>query len=474
MSRKQWLILIVLGAINLVVLCMLALAVTGVLEGLLPQAPETASSPLPTATPEPSIPPTWTPLPTSTPFVAEAQVLPTSTPRPLDEEESVLFDQVEQNVIALRGLDANQATSRRVLTELQLRRRLEARYQGGEMEAEFRSMTHALAALDLVEPNIDLQGDLLGLLREQVSGYYDGKQDTVYLVSNADITALPDQVRYAHGFAHALQDQTFDLAGLDIEMTDQLYGWDDETLASAALVEGDAEWVQARYMEELLTSEEIVVVQQAYGRTSDARLNAVPRIIREAFLFPYTYGREFVAALYDEGGWELVDGAYLAPPTSSEQILHPERYLAGEQPEPVSLPPFTDTLGADWRMVYGGSVGEFTLRIYLERYLEPEAAILAAEGWGGDQLVVYRDDGAGTSLTVLSTMWDTAEDAVEFRAAYVTGAERRFEGVGETETDSLICWQDGEVLCITWQGQGVSIIRGPDRGVVAPVVGMVP
>lgn len=474
MSRNQWLILIVLGAVNLLVLCLLVLAVTGVLEGLLPTAPSTASSPLPTATPEPEIPPTWTPLPTATPFVAEAQVLPTSTPRPLTEEETALFDQVEQGVVTVRGIATDQSISRHVLTELQLRRRLEARYQGEGVEAELESLTAALAALELVEPNVDLQGVIQGLLREQVVGYYDGEQDAIYIVSNAELTALPDQVLYAHEFAHALQDQNFDLAALGVGTTDQFYDLDDRSLGLAALVEGDARWTQTRYMEEILTREEIIVVQQAYGRTSDARLNAAPRIIREAFLFPTTYGEEFVTALYDEGGLEVVNGAYFTPPVSSEQVLHPERYLAGEQPVPVSLPPLTDTLGSDWRQVYGGTFGEFPLRIYLERYLEPEAAILATEGWGGDQLAIYQHDGAETSLMLFSLVWDTPEDAVEFRAAYVTAAEARFDGPGETQTDSLICWEDGDFLCVTWAGQRVSIVRGPDRGMVAPIVGMVP
>ena len=474
MSRKQWLVLIILGAVNLMVLCLLALAVTGVLESLLPTAPSTARSPLPTATPEPGIPPTWTPTATPTPFVAEAQVLPTSTPRPLTDEETALFDQVEQDVVALRALESNQDVPRYVLTELQLRRRLEARYEGEAMEDQLESLTVALAALGLVEPNVDLQGDLHDLLREQVMGYYDVEQDAIYMVSNADVTALPDQVLYAHEFAHALQDQSFDLAELGLGMTDQFYDYDDRLLALAALVEGDAEQVQTMYMEEVLTREEVVVVQQAYGRSSDARLNAAPRVLREAFLFPYTYGQDFVAALYDEGGWDVINGAFFAPPASSEQILHPERYLAGEQPVAVSLPPLADTLGEGWRAAYEGSVGEFILRIYLESRLEPEQAALAAEGWGGDRLAVYQNEGAGTSLMLFSLTWDTPEDAAEFRAAYLTWAEGRFEGPGDTETGRLTCWEDSDVLCVTWEGQMVSIVRGPDRGVIAPMIGMMP
>ncbi|MGD1993097.1 MAG: hypothetical protein PVI59_07890, partial [Anaerolineae bacterium] len=223
MSRKQWLILVVLGASNLMVLCLLTLAMTGVLNDLLPAAPSTAGSPLPTATPKPEVPPTWTPRPTATPFVAEAQVLPTSTPRPLTEEEVALFDQVEQDVVSLRGLEVEQSVSRYVLTDLQLRRRIEARYQSEEMAAKLRPLPYALTALDLVEPNIDLQNVVQGILREQVVGYYDGEQDAIYMVGNTDITALPDQVLYAHEFTHALQDQRFDLASLGVGTTNQGY-----------------------------------------------------------------------------------------------------------------------------------------------------------------------------------------------------------------------------------------------------------
>ncbi|KPK10021.1 MAG: hypothetical protein AMJ56_09255, partial [Anaerolineae bacterium SG8_19] len=76
-------------------------------------------------------------------------------------------------------------------------------------------------------------------------------------------------------------------------------------------------------------------------------------------------------------------------PQSTEQIIHPDRYLAGDLPEIVALPPLTDTLGIGWTRLEEATLGEFLLREYLGQQLDETEVETAATGWGGDRYAVY-------------------------------------------------------------------------------------
>ena len=46
-----------------------------------------------------------------------------------------------------------------------------------------------------------------------------------------------------------------------------------------------------------------------------------------------------------ENSWEAVNSVYLKPPVSTEQILHPDKYLAGEEPLVPTIPDLGERLG---------------------------------------------------------------------------------------------------------------------------------
>ena len=89
-----------------------------------------------------------------------------------------------------------------------------------------------------------------------------------------------------------------------------------------------------------------------------------------------------------DGGWDLVDFAYQRRlPATTEQILHPEKYLEDEGALPV--PDILDP-GPGWEKVDGGTVGEFFTREILRQDAEEVGADEAAEGWGGDRYEFFR------------------------------------------------------------------------------------
>jgi hypothetical protein len=153
----------------------------------------------------------------------------------------------------------------------------------------------------------------------------------------------------------------------------------------------------------------------------------MPPILLETSLFPYQAGATFVAGLRAMGGYAPVDAAYLRLPASTEQIIHPDAYLSGEMPIPVSVPAnFPERLGTGWSIVAEDTLGELEIRVWLRAGGEAgDVARVAAEGWGGDRLAVL-DRLGGASILVWITAWDTGADGGEFEVA----ARRAIAGLG--------------------------------------------
>jgi hypothetical protein len=214
-----------------------------------------------------------------------------------------------------------------------------------------------------------------------------------------------------------------------------------------------------------LSTEDLQALQEADAAGSEDPLSAAPPIIRENLLFPYIQGLQFVS-LVQERGWQAVDGAYADPPQSTEQILHPEKYLSRDEPQLISLPPLTDTLGTDWRLVEAGTLGEFQISLYLAQQVDQATANRASEGWDGDQYAVYTSDGA--TVLAFATVWDSVEDRDEFAAAYQAYAEGKYARPPDRGTDAEAFWETSDqTAALAWEGETVLIILGPDPETVA-------
>ena len=112
-------------------------------------------------------------------------------------------------------------------------------------------------------------------------------------------------------------------------------------------------------------------------------------------------------------------------PESTEQILHPEKYAADEEPVEVQLPADLATdLGTGWTVPLQDTFGEFQTGIWLREGGVPQAAAdAAAAGWGGDRLAVI-DGPDGAWAVAMHTAWDTEADAAEFETAATTALQK--------------------------------------------------
>lgn len=467
MNEKQRLIIIIIAVADLIaVFFACGIIVSSTFGKQATQSPTSVSANIPSPTPtstSASIP-TWTPTPSPTPYVS-----PTPSPRPLREEDAALLDQVEQEVPTLRGLYPLHSVSRWKISRFELQRQYADTFVSDEWETAARSWVLVLAAFDFISPGTQL----LDLWREgfadSVAGFYLVESEDIYIVSDSYSFGATERLIYAHEFGHALQDQHFDLERLGLDTTSEPIHAD-RFLAVQSLIEGDAELIQEQYLEAYFSESDSIDLWNDILNTSFTWSDPVPRVLNEISLFPYTYGQDFVTFLHDEGGWQSVNDAYANPPVSTEHVLHPERYLSGDQPVSVSLPPLTDTLSNDWHLIYDGTIGELFLRLYLENQLGAEQAFVAAEGWGGDFCTVYHNETTGQTLSLFRIDWDTAADFEEFTSAYKVYADARFGHSADQVTGALSCWEGTDFLCVRREANSVKVILGPDQGIVDQVL----
>jgi hypothetical protein len=384
------------------------------------------------------------------------------------------MDAIEAEVEMLRGLDGTTPITRTFMTREELAAFLEdefaEEYSPQEVEADVR----VLAAFDFVPEDFDLRGLLLDLYSEQVAGFYEDQEDTFYIITGGEPGAgsiesfdLLARLTFAHEYVHGLQDEHFDLEAFMNEAEHN----DDEILARLSLVEGDASLAMIQYLIAHafeVTAEDLDALSGEGMQASQASLESAPPIIRETFMFPYISGLDFVAALQEEG-WDAVDMAYSDPPRSSEQILHPEKYLAGDEPQIVALPPLTETLGAGWRLVEAETLGEFQTGLYLAQEMNQATADLASAGWDGDQYALYVQDGA--EVLAFATVWDSPEDREEFVAAYTQYAEAKYGEAASRRGEAELWWETpAQTAVLAWGDTTVWIVLGPDRETVTRVL----
>ena len=426
----------------------------------------TSLRPLPSATPSslPSSPP-----PSQTPTAKPtATWVPTVTPRPSalpatpPSELLATMDTIASQMADLRGLSLSVPITRTVMTRQELGAYLDAEFAKEYTPEEMEQDVLVLSAFDFVEPGYDLRQVLLDLYSEEILGLYDNELNTFYIISDGEFSLL-DQLTVAHEYVHALQDENL---GLDT-FTDEEQLSDDELLARMALVEGDAtlamtDYLQARRSE--LSADDWASLLAESATAGDQGLDDVPPIIRETFDFPYVYGLEFVTLLQEEG-WPAVDAAFVDPPQSTEQVLHPEKYLSRDEPQLLALPPLTDTLGTGWRLLEAETLGEFQTGLYLVQEVDQETADRASKGWDGDQYAVYARE--GTTVLAFATVWDSPADREEFVAAYQQYATQKYGQLPTRSTGTESWWEaPSETTVLTWEGDTALVVAGPDSDTV--------
>lgn len=288
----------------------------------------------------------------------------------------------------------------------ELERYLEFKLNEELPDSDAEAITATYALFGLVSADLDLKAVLKDVYLEQVAGFYDPDSTMLFVID--DQPAALQETLLVHELVHAIQDQSVDLDAI----TDSALG-NDQRVAAQAAIEGHATLIMFEFLMERVQRRRVDVTEipnltdqirsaLAAAQGQSPALLAAPRIIQEALLFPYIGGASFVEALWKaRGGRPAPFGEEL--PLSTEQILHPESFVAESRDLPTAV--HLEPVGGV-SPIYSDALGEWEVRILLETHLGAAGTGLSA-GWDGDRYNLYATPDGGRSLVWVS-VWDDA------------------------------------------------------------------
>ncbi|MEO8468997.1 MAG: hypothetical protein ABI573_04950 [Chloroflexota bacterium] len=388
-----------------------------------------------------------------------------SQPATAPPDADAIYRTIAAQVSAIRQLDAPDRVEPVTIDGPTLVANIAKEFKTSNPPAEIAKSERLLKVMGLLPSDASLSRIYLDLQGSQVIGYYDPKVKKLFIVSRDGALGAIEEVTYAHEFTHELQDKHFDLNSLGL---DTIKDDSDRVLATLSLVEGDAVSAQTAWMVANLTPTQLgEVAAEAADPAMLAVLARTPRILLETSLFPYQTGATFVGQLQGTGGYASVNAAYKHPPTTTEQILHPGAPAAALEPIRLIVPADLATqFGAGWTATAQDTFGELQTRVWLrEGGVAGDVARTAAEGWGGDRLVLM-DGSGGATAAVWTTAWDTAEDAQAFESAARTA-------IAGLHLDALVSSEGSRVAMVIRSSGGPDDATARDilnRLVLGPVV----
>jgi hypothetical protein len=260
--------------------------------------------------------------------------------------------------------------------------------------------------------------------------------DKIYVVKeNFDPWNLPNaEATFVHELTHIWQPQLPSPTTFDANK------------AHTALVEGDASYMGDYFINQTKTAPTLLVVDQVplflIGNSLLAEVHPdLPRTISYLNWFPYDYGKLYISALFQNGGWATVNQAYQNPPDTTQQILYPDKYFSNETAQKVPAPTLSEN---NWKQIRTDRYGEYFLQVMFGNWLSKNESVKASAGWGGDNFTYY--ERGNEYLFTWNIEWDSSCDASEF---YV-GFHNMVNAAGAAGDDSCHWAANGRYLTIAW------------------------
>lgn len=358
-----------------------------------------------------------------------------------------------------------------------------------------------LKKFGLVPRDFDLKTFLVGLLKEQVAGFYNTRDKTMYLLN-----WIPPEQQLeimAHELTHALQDQTVgldkwlrgssdvaaDKADSEAKKKDDpddpnlQIRQDEEETARQAVAEGQGMIVMMDYLLKDSGRTAIqrpdIVESMKEGMTDGGNFpvfKKAPRYLQESLAFPYTYGLDFVENVLIKGGKKQAYGGVLEnPPVDTREIMEPKAYLSGEVQQPLLLPSLKHELGDGYDSYDSGSIGEFDVMVLLKQFAGESTSDKLYPEWRGGGYWAFKMKGAAEkgnaaafsptqSIALLYlSRWATPQAAERFAREYARTLPKRYKSV-----ESAAPAENSTVLPTRWKtDEGAVLIEAKDNLVLA-------
>ena len=337
-------------------------------------------------------------------------------------------DEVLAQMSTLLDLPVRQPLKKSLRSKQEIRAYLIREEKEDKNDAQRYGDQKSLEAFGLIPKGFALDSFMLDVLTDQVAGLYDPKGREFYI---ADWIPLDEQRDVmAHELTHALEDQSFTIDSWIKAARPN----DDAELARDSVSEGTAVAAMLDYtihdagltVRSLPDISALIRSGAVANMDQDPLLSKAPSVIRDSLLFPYLEGAGFSQQfLKAHTGWGDLKILFQNPPVSSQQILHPEKYLAGEKPVNVTLPDWKGIVPGDWKVVDANIMGEFGLREILRQFLGADRADLLSPAWAGDRYAVFENAKKETPL-VFRLALDNEDDAARFFGQYSEALETKY------------------------------------------------
>jgi hypothetical protein len=322
--------------------------------------------------------------------------------------------------------------------------------------------------------DFDLVKSYVEMMTDSIAGFYHPRSKELKLVKDPG-EAKPEEkqmermlgvkmadVYLYHELFHSLQDQCY--GGLNgLKSSDDRN--DDRIMGVDSVIEGEACYMHFNYM----FKEQYNLIKGMVGQEqADPPKPHYPRYLYKTLTFPYTIGFLFVDKCIQEKKWKTAATMFSDPPLSSEQVLHPDKYLK-ERDYPTLITMrfarINEAVGEGWKRLDDNVHGEYTIRLMFEEQDLRKRGPKAAAGWDGDRFTVYERPGDGRLLLIWATTWDDEDEAKEFQEAYLELLGKKY-GVltpqGGADGRSLYRTKDQGVVALERKGADLLIIEGTD------------
>jgi hypothetical protein len=414
------------------------------------------------------LPPTWTP---SSPGGDTQIKLPSiSTPSPelVSEISSVqreVFSERFDRVVEVASFLIPSADFNQILREF-------LSFPGYHEYVNQRELTYR--ALGLAKSWDDLSNFSPNLWADPYGVLY--LPDVKSIIVQAEDFEIVEKYLYVRGYAQVLLADKYSFDSLGI------YPICLQTLqrcqAILALIKGDAILQANQWLETYGPQSQVWKVNALEPNYYNLPMGSPPPFIEQELEFPHSKGKEFTTSLYNSGGWDLVNSAYLEIPTT-EQILHPDKFLSGEEAAEIDDPPLSIGLDDNWTEVINESIGEWITYLLLAFSAEPASQIptdtaqRAASGWGGDQTQIYHNSRTNQFVVSIHWAWDTIKDANQFYDALVDYIPLRFLGTEKVDHQTAECWQStSESICVITSSGEVTWLSAPDMDIMDSIISL--
>ncbi|MBI4565201.1 MAG: hypothetical protein HY716_10960 [Planctomycetes bacterium] len=390
---------------------------------------------------------------------------------------------LQKEVTALRGLEFKKDVAIGSYTREELVDFLRKEQERELPKEKLDRLQKVYVHFGLLPDPFDLHQSLLDLFGSTIAGFYHPRTKELRIIKGPgapDYAELEEafeeryglkvkmeEITLVHELCHAAQDQHHDLTTLPIDIDDN----DDLSLAIRAVVEGDAMAVGLKYgFKDQFDAMSRIFSEDYKTGALPGPAGALPAYLRRTHTFPYGFGTEFaIQVLYRaKGDWKALSKPFLDLPASTEQVMHPRKYLGEERdhPQRVALEGLGTIVGAGGKEIAHNVHGEFGVLVLLDEFKQGTARErrAAAEGWDGDRYHLYEDDG-GRVFSIWYSTWDSEEDAAEFFSAYSALLQAKHSGAKKESSAQKIRLESptGARAVLEHRGAEVLALDGVDE-----------